>query len=66
MKGKPLTLMAKCLSVLIVIGGFVLKVLVWKDLPVDDLLKVAAFVAFVFGPVDLSLLAQNIFNRKEG
>lgn len=64
LKGKPLTLGAKILACAIAIGGLALKATVAPALPIDDVLKVAAFVAGVFVTVDVSLWFEKIFTGR--
>lgn len=64
LKGKPLSLGAKILGVIIAVGALILKALVSPELDVDAAIKVAAFVVIVFAPVDLSLIFANIFGTR--
>ncbi len=61
LKGKPLSLGAKILAVIIVLGGLALKGLALIDIKVDDLIKVGGFVVIIFGTVDVSLIMEAIF-----
>ena len=64
LKGKPLSLGAKILSVVIVIASLIAKATISPGFDIDASLKVAAFVALVFSPVDASLIASNIFGKR--
>lgn len=64
LKGKPLTLWAKIIASIIAVGGLFLKAFWSPALDIDAVIKVAVFVALVFAPIDLSLLATNIFGGK--
>jgi len=64
LKGKPLTLGAKIVAAGIAIGGLVLKAFWSPSLDIDAVIKTATFVALVFAPIDLSLIAANIFGGK--
>lgn len=64
LKGKPLSLGAKILAVVLVLAGLALKLTILPDLDFDVVIKAALFIVGVFGTVDLSLIAQNIFGRK--
>ena len=66
LKGKPLSLGAKILGVIIAVGALVLKALVSPELDIDAAIKVAAFVVIVFAPVDLSIIFGNIFGTRSG
>jgi hypothetical protein len=66
MKGKALTLWAKAVGAMIAVGGLALKATATPGLEIDDVLKVAGFVAIVFAPVDLSMVAGNVFNTRRG
>jgi predicted phage tail protein len=61
LKGKPLSLGAKILGVIIAVGALLLKATVSPSLDIDAAIKVAAFVVVVFMPVDLSMVMSNIF-----
>ena len=65
LKGKPLTLGAKIVAAVLAIGGLCIKAFWSPSLDIDAVIKVAAFVALVFAPVDLSLVASNIFGIKK-
>jgi len=65
-KGKSLTLGAKLVGVAIALGGLAAKIWVDHDLDIDSVLKVAAFVPLLFTPVDISLIAENVFGWKLG
>lgn len=65
LKGKPLTLGAKIIAAMLAIGGLVVKAFWSPALDIDAVIKVAAFVALVFAPIDLSLLATNIFGGRK-
>jgi predicted phage tail protein len=62
LKGKPLSLGAKALGVIIAVGALVLKATISPALDIDAAIKVAAFVVLVFAPVDLSMVMSNIFS----
>ena len=64
LKGKPLSLGAKILAAVIAVGALILKALVAPDLDIDAALKVAGFIVLIFGTVDLSLIAANIFGHR--
>ena len=64
LKGKPLSLGAKILGVIIAVGALVLKATVSPTLDIDAAIKVAAFVVIVFAPVDLSMIFGNIFGTR--
>jgi len=66
LKGKPLSLGAKILGVVIAVSALVLKALVSPELDIDAAIKVAAFVVIVFAPVDLSMIFGNIFGTRSG
>jgi hypothetical protein len=66
LKGKPLSLGAKVLGVVIAVGALVLKALVNPSLDIDAAIKVSAFVVIVFAPVDLSMIFGNIFGTRRG
>lgn len=56
LKGKPLTLGAKLAGCLMVLIGLLLIALdLAGALTMDDILKAAAFLVFVFAPIDVSL-----------
>ena len=61
LKGKPLSLGAKILAAVIAVGALALKATVSPLLDIDAAIKTAAFVALIFAPVDLSMVAGNIF-----
>jgi|UniRef100_A0A7C3E891 hypothetical protein len=64
LKGKPLTLGAKIVAAGLAIGGLALKAFWSPALDIDAVIKTATFVALVFAPIDLSLIATNIFGGK--
>jgi xanthine/uracil/vitamin C permease (AzgA family) len=66
LKGKPLSLGAKILGVIIAVGALAMKALVSPELDIDAAIKVAAFVVIVFAPVDLSIVFGNIFGTRKG
>jgi hypothetical protein len=67
LKGKPLSLGAKILAAGIAIGGLVLKATVSPQFDIDAALKTAAFVAAVFGTVDISMIIGNMLgSRRKG
>ncbi|MDR3356476.1 MAG: hypothetical protein LBO04_04730 [Spirochaetaceae bacterium] len=66
LKGKPLSLGAKTLGVVIAVGALVMKATVSPGLDIDAAIKVAAFVVIVFAPVDLSMIFGNIFGTRHG
>ncbi|GHU05062.1 hypothetical protein FACS1894147_10850 [Spirochaetia bacterium] len=66
LKGKPLSLGAKILGIVIAVGALILKALVSPELDIDAAIKVAAFVVIVFAPVDLSMIFSNIFGARNG
>jgi predicted phage tail protein len=63
LKGKPLSLGAKVLGVIIAVGALVLKATISPSLDIDAAIKVAAFVVLVFAPIDLSMVMSNIFSK---
>jgi len=63
LKGKPLSLGAKILGAEIAISALAMKALVSPALDIDAAIKVAAFVVIVFAPVDISMVAKNIFGK---
>lgn len=63
-KGKTLSLLSKVLALAFVMVCFIVSVLTGVEIPVDDTIKVAVFVALVFGPVDVSLWIQNFFGTR--
>lgn len=65
LKGKPLTLGAKIVSACLAIGGLALKAFWSPGLDIDAVIKVSAFVALVFAPIDLSLIVTNLFGDKK-
>lgn len=66
LKGKPLSLGAKILGVIIAVGALVIKALVSPELDIDAAIKVAAFVVIVFAPIDLSIVFGNVFGTRSG
>ena len=64
LKGKPLTLGAKIIAAGIAIGGLVLKAFWSPSLDIDAVIKVSALLALLFAPIDLSIIATNIFGSK--
>ncbi len=52
------------LAALVAVGSLVLKATVSSDLDIDAALKVSAFIALVFSPVDISMIASNIFGAR--
>jgi hypothetical protein len=64
LKGKPLTLGAKIMAAGIAIGGLIVKSFWSPSLDIDAVIKTAAFVVLVFAPIDLSLIASNVFGGK--
>jgi hypothetical protein len=64
LKGKPLSLGAKIVAAAISVASLVLKSTVAPDLDIDSALKVSVFIVAIFGPVDISLIAENIFGAK--
>jgi len=66
MKSKSLTNRAKVISACIAVIGLLLKSTgLAPELNIDDVLKVSAFVALIFSTIDVSLILQNIFTKKE-
>jgi predicted phage tail protein len=61
LKGKPLSLGAKILGVIIAVGALLLKATISPALDIDAAIKVAAFVVVIFMPIDLSMIMSNIF-----
>jgi hypothetical protein len=55
LKGKPLSLLSKLLAVFFVLLCFCVNVFTSFNIPMDDVIKVALFMALVFSPVDISL-----------
>jgi hypothetical protein len=66
LKGKPLSLGAKMLAIIIAIGGLILKATVSPQLDIDAVLKVAIFIVAIFGTIDISMIASNIFGTRHG
>jgi hypothetical protein len=67
LKGKPLSLGAKALGAIIVLGGLGLKaVYPGLALSMDDIIKAAAFVVLIFAPIDVSIWLEKIFARNQG
>ncbi|OHD25600.1 MAG: hypothetical protein A2Y38_00275 [Spirochaetes bacterium GWB1_59_5] len=67
LKGKLLSLGAKILGALVVLGGLVLKAFnLTPALSIDDVIKTAAFVVLVFSPIDVSIWLEKIFTRNSG
>jgi hypothetical protein len=66
LKGKPLSLAAKVLGVIIAIAALALKAAVSPALDMDAALKAAAFAAVVFAPADVSMIMSNIFISHRG
>lgn len=64
LKGKPLSLGAKILGVIIAVSALVIKAAFSPELDIDAAIKVAAFVVIVFAPVDLSIVFGNIFGTR--
>lgn len=65
LKGKPLTLTAKILAVLIVIAALALKSLGWmQTITMAEVIQAAGFVVVVFAPIDVSLWFDTIFNKR--
>jgi predicted phage tail protein len=64
LKGKPLSLGAKILGVVIAVGALVMKATISPGLDIDAAIKTAAFVVIVFAPVDVSMIFGNIFNTR--
>jgi hypothetical protein len=65
LKGKTLSLGAKLFASALAIGGLAAKATIAPGLPIDDVLKTAAFVVGIFATVDVSLWLENIFGKKE-
>jgi hypothetical protein len=55
LKGKPLSLLSKLLAVFFVLLCFCVNIFTSCKIPMDDVIKVALFMALVFSPVDVSL-----------
>ncbi len=65
LKGKQLTLGAKLVAAAIVIASYGAKVAGFAPaLNVDDAIKIAAFVAVIFVPVDASLWVKTFFEGR--
>jgi hypothetical protein len=64
LKGKPLSLGAKILGVIIAVSALIMKAAFSPELDIDAAIKVAAFVVIVFAPVDLSIVFGNIFGTR--
>lgn len=64
LKGKPLSLGSKILGALIAVGGLAAKIWIDHDLDIDAVIKVAGIVVLFFSPIDLSLIAENVFGAK--
>lgn len=65
LKGKPLSLGSKIVAATVAIGGLLFKATIAPALDIDAVLKVAFFVVAIFGTIDISMIAGNIFgNRK--
>jgi hypothetical protein len=60
LKGKPLSLGAKILAVVIAVGALAVKAFLSPELDIDAALKVAGFCVVVFGTVDVSMIIGNI------
>ena len=60
LKGKQLSLEAKIFAGIFVIAAFILNSVFKWSLSMRDILMVGGFIALVFSPVDLSLIAKNI------
>ena len=65
LKGKPLTLGAKLLAGSIALAALIAKALgVAPGIVIREAIEVAAFVAILFAPIDVSLWLEKIFERK--
>lgn len=54
-KGKPLSLLSKLLALVFVLFCFCVNIFTSFKIPMNDVIKVAIFMALVFSPVDVSL-----------
>lgn len=67
LKGKQLTLGAKIVASAIVISSLVLKASGRApDLIIDDAIKVGAFIATIFAPVDISMWLEKFSGGRNG
>jgi hypothetical protein len=66
LKGKPLSLGAKILGAAIAVAALGAKITISPMLDIDAAIKTAAFVVVIFAPVDLSMVAGNIFGPLGG
>lgn len=64
LKGKPLSLIAKLIGALIAVAGLAAKIWIRPDLDIDSVLKVACIVVLFFSPIDISLIAENVFGAR--
>ena len=55
LKGKPLSLLSKLLALVFVLFCFCVNIFTDFKIPMNDVIKVAIFMALVFSPVDVSL-----------
>lgn len=67
LKGKQLTLGAKIAASIIVVLALGAKAFnLAPDLIIDDAIKVAAFIATIFAPVDVSMWLEKFTGGKSG
>lgn len=65
LKGKPLSLVAKLLAIAIVVAALAAKAAgIAPGLAIREAIEVAAFVALLFAPVDVSLWLEKVFMRR--
>lgn len=65
LKGKQLSLSAKIAAIVFVLLCFVVMITTKIVIPIDDVIKIGAFIALVFSPVDISLWLEKLpFSRK--
>lgn len=58
--GKTLSLLSKGVAALLAVACFL-----WTSRPASEIVTISVFIAAVFSPVDISILLEKIFGKKE-
>lgn len=64
LKGKPISLTAKIVSIALVLLGLIAKMSFAPLIPFDDVLKAAGFMVLVCSPIDASLVIEALLGQK--
>jgi hypothetical protein len=61
LKGKQLSLLSKILALVFVLICFTITIVTHIPIQINDVIKVALFIALIFTPIDVSFWLEKIF-----